>query len=490
MQRATRFLAFVATASSSWAPSCLDELADIAVTSESDPKMWNSTHRVNNPDYNAQGPVSPAFVALPRTVADVQRCLQCATARGLRAVVKGGGHSFGGYSTIPAKEGFQINMAQMTKVSDISKPSGPRGPGRVVAGAGARWRDVYKQFYASGDQWVVTGGLCPSVGVAGFTMGGGVGPAVRLHGMAIDTVRRFEVVTSNGSCVVNATAQENPDLFWALRGAGGGNFGVVTEIEFDVFPGPDAYSYGDLCFDWADAGRVLAAVQARGQLIPRTINIDLVMDKTGGACLWVVAMHPLNETRALIAPLVEGLPSPTRDTLAEMDCWWEMIKSFAVERGYQEYSSGPYLSKNCLIDSVSQGLIDTILDLGDSAPEICAGHHFISFGGRSREVLPNATAFPWRDTLYMVYSECDFDEGDEAAAEQSVAYLDRWVKEITPYCNGGSYVNFIDPLLATGPKSAYEQAYYGQNAERLREIKARWNPIDSKSALHFPMEIS
>jgi FAD/FMN-containing dehydrogenase len=138
-----------------------------------------------------------------------------------------------GFSTIPHEQGFELSMQAMTRISPVRASPG-EDFAKVTVQAGARWRDVYAAFRESGQEWVVCGGLCPSVGVASFTLGGGAGPAARQYGLGLDGVLSFTMVTANGSSVVQANATHQPELFWALRGVGGGNLGVVTELTVKV----------------------------------------------------------------------------------------------------------------------------------------------------------------------------------------------------------------------------------------------------------------
>ena len=190
---------------------CWDELAAFSV--DSNDALWANVSRVNNPAFNGNSSTSlPAFVALPTSNAEVQLALSCAVKNGLRVAVKSGGHSFAGYSTIPSP-GFMINLLRMKQVTWSNDTV-------VNVQAGATWADVYSAFKSRGGLWVVTGGLCPSVGVAGFTQGGGVGPSARQFGLAADNLIGASVVLANASRIVHADASNHPDLHWALRGGG------------------------------------------------------------------------------------------------------------------------------------------------------------------------------------------------------------------------------------------------------------------------------
>lgn len=461
---------------------CLSQLSDIAVTSSSNASLWALTHNVSNPEWDGRIPAQPGFVALPRSAHDVQRCLRCAMQHKLRVSVKDGGHSFGGYSSLPASQGFMINLKFMAGVSDIGA-CGPSGVSTITVQAGATWYDVYHAFERSGREWVVNGGLCPTVGVAGFTMGGGVGPAAKMYGLGADGVRSFTMITVDGERVIVANETSNPDLFWALRGGGGGNFGVVIDMTLEIHAGPPLYTFGEVCFEWSQSSELLDAIQRFDDKLPRDLNVDAVIGK-GGSCLWITSQRPLNLTRELLSPILQTpAASPTKDTLTEWDCFWHGIVDFSQQHGYSEYDSQPYYSKNCLLDSITPELASTLVNLTESAPAACGGsQHFIGFGGKVAEVLPNATAFPWRSSKYMVYSSCSYTLGDDASRKVAKDYMKIWEAGVFPFCNGGSYINFIDPLAKSVDR------YYGEALPKLKTIKQQWVPAGF-SPLRFPKEI-
>src|SRR4051812_17437210 len=189
----------------------------------------------------------PDLVVQCAGAADVIAAVRFARSAGLELAVKGGGHSVPGFSTIDG--GMLIDLAPMDGVRVDPKAR------RVVVQGGARWRDVDAETQAFG--LAVTGGLVSDTGVAGFTLGGGIGHLMRKHGLSIDSLVGCDVVTADGR-YVHASAADEPELFWGLRG-GGGNFGIVTAFEFALHPvGPMVYG-GPIFFSGEDAGAVLAA---------------------------------------------------------------------------------------------------------------------------------------------------------------------------------------------------------------------------------------
>eukprot|EP00300_Choanocystis_sp_HF-7_P043164 c9767_g1_i1.p1 GENE.c9767_g1_i1~~c9767_g1_i1.p1 ORF type:complete len:480 (+),score=89.51 c9767_g1_i1:31-1470(+) len=450
---------------------CLHELQDISI-SPSDPS-WENFSRVNNPLYSQTN--IPAFIALPRTTGDIQRCLACATRQSIPISVKAGGHSFAGYSTINSP-GFVISLTLMRNVTWASDQV-------VTVQAGATWIDVYAAFEQRGGLWVVTGGLCPSVGVAGFTMGGGVGPTARQFGLASDNLISVEMVTATGSSVVTASSTTNPDLFWALRGGGGGNFGVVVALTFAVHTGPPTYTFGQICFpsDPNSAKAILTLLAANNPAMPRDINVDVVYT-TDGICFWIVYQGPSADAQRTLAPILSdpSCPKPSSSSLTEFNCFHELISAYAEAKGYSQYNDAPFQIKNCLINASSLPMLAALVpdpNLSDS----CAVS-LIHFGGKINDLAVEHSAFPWRSSEYMMYGSCSWPSGDDSEKAAALAFLAQMYDRVAPMCHG-AYLNFIDRSV-----SDYEATYYGQNLGRLRQIKAQWNP-DGVGPMHFQQEI-
>src|SRR3954451_8216338 len=192
----------------------------------------------------------PDLVVRCAGASDVIAAVRFARSAGLDLAVKGGGHSVPGFSTIQG--GMLIDLGPMdgVRVDPAAR--------RAVVQAGARWRDVDVETQAFG--LATTGGLVSDTGVAGYTLGGGIGHLMRKHGLAIDNLVSADVVSADG-CFVHASATEEPELFWGLRG-GGGNFGIVTAFEFELHPvGPTVYG-GPIFFAGEDAEKVLTAFSA------------------------------------------------------------------------------------------------------------------------------------------------------------------------------------------------------------------------------------
>jgi FAD/FMN-containing dehydrogenase len=190
--------------------------------------------------------IHPAAIARCRSAADVAACIRFARDHDVPIAVRSGGHSYAGYST---GRGLVIDVARMNRVA--VDPS----TGTASVGAGARLVDMYSTLASAGV--LVPGGSCPTVGIAGLTLGGGIGVVGRKYGLTCDNLHSVQMVTADGS-VLTCDESSNADLFWACRGGGGGNFGVATRFTFGTHPAT-ALSLFTLAWDWTSAPAVLAA---------------------------------------------------------------------------------------------------------------------------------------------------------------------------------------------------------------------------------------
>jgi len=329
---------------------------------------------------------------------------------------------------------------------------------------------------------VVTGGLCPSVGVAGFTMGGGVGPCGRQFGLAIDNVVGFKMVTEDGENVLHINKTHHSELFWALRGSGGGNFGAVAEISFKVHEGPEIQTWGTICYKSQDVMKeALINLGKMERSLPWSLNADVVIDDDNGLCIWVIYLGPKEEALAYLDPILKNeTVKPYNVSFTDYDCWWEMIEAFALAHGYPKDDQGdnvPFIMKNGFIYDLSEEFA-TLMATFD-IPEIC-DQHLIHFGGVIDTIASEDSAFYWRGARYMAYISCGFQTQEEKNTTDQI--LGKWWDSLSPFFNG-SYLNFIDKDL-----DLWKERYYGRNLEKLVEIKKVWNPIENGGPLHFQQE--
>src|SRR4051794_2763317 len=222
--------------------------------------------------------VRPRAVVFCESLQDVERTVHWARKHKVRIAPRSGGHSYGGYSTTT---GVVVDVSRIAAVSVDAQH-------RAAVGAGARLIDVYDRLWLRGV--TVPAGTCPTVGIAGLALGGGIGFAARKFGLTCDNLVEARIVLANGKAL-NCNAREHPDLYWALRGAGGGSFGIVTRLVFRTHPVGMVSTYS-LEWPWADARRVVAAWQRLAPHAPDGLFSVLNLNAGGGAAPHITSAGP------------------------------------------------------------------------------------------------------------------------------------------------------------------------------------------------------
>lgn len=434
-------------------------------------------------DFRYDG-VRPAAIAYCATPSDVAACLAFARDHGITPTPRSGGHSYAGYSS---SSGLVVDVTTMSKVTAGSLAS---------VGAGARLIDVYTALNNAGVS--IPAGSCPTVGIAGLAMGGGLGVVDRLQGLTCDAIASLQVVTAD-SRIVTASPSDNSDLYWACRGGGGGNFGVVTEFEFTTFP-IGSVALFTLDFPWAAASQVLPAWQRWAPGAPDELWSNCLLGVGGGSTvLKVTGVYVGSEAAAATAlaqfTATTGPPSSRfLETTPFSHCMY-------VEAGCSELSQGqchlpsqsaggrltrsPSLAKS---DFLTTPLSDAgvAVVIGALNARMAAGASgsvaYDAAGGAIGRVASDATAFAHRDAICSAQYSVTLEVGDSASfISDAEAWLDGLYAQLRPYVAGGAYVNYMDPRLAD-----WQQAYYGTNLPRLQQVKAAWDPDD---VFHFAQGI-
>ena len=411
----------------------------------------------------------PACIARCGGVADVVAAVRFARDHDLEIAVRGGGHNVAG--TAVCNDGVVIDLSAMRAVG-----VDPAGRTAWVQG-GALWGDVDRETQAQG--LATTGGIVGHTGVAGLTLGGGIGFLMRKQGLCVDNLLAAEVVTADGSIVL-ASADEHPDLFWALRG-GGGNFGVVTSFRFALHPlgptvmaGPIFWAADDtsdvLRFyrDFAaEAPDELGSVVRLGTVPPLPVIPEDLHWRPAIAVICCYAGAVEDGERAVRAlrrfgtPLVDLLaPSPYAAFQGGTDD--------TVLHGWHYYWKAASLA-----------------GLSDDAIAVIAGHAYdagsprsyaamFHMGGAVARVPHDATAYAGRDVAHNIVIDAVWlpeESGEYAAAE--TAWARRFLQALQPHHAGGVYVNFLD---SDDDASRVREAYGDQIYRRLAEVKAKYDP--------------
>jgi FAD/FMN-containing dehydrogenase len=446
----------------------------------SDPD-YDISRQLWDPRYDRLTPQAIAYCA---SVSDVQQCLELARGAGVTPRPRSGGHSYGGWSS---GDGLIVDTTAMASIS--VDPSGT-----AVIGAGARLIDVYAALAAHGR--ALPAGSCPTVGIAGLTLGGGVGVLGRSYGLTADRLQRVDLVTADGT-LHRADPGTDGDLYWATRGGGGGNFGVATSFTFSTVPAPPLTTFS-LSWRWAAAADVLAGWQQWAPPAPDEIwsTLLLLAHPAGGGSTPVVRVSgvcigSVPHTASLVDDLVRAVGSPPSDrSTATPD---GILAAMLLEAGCSTLdvqacrlpTQGPrgMLQRRPLIgasDYLTQPLssagIEVVVDFIDQRQADPAvregGAQFDAYGGAINRVAPADTAFVHRRALASIQRTSSFSPGDPPSTiERGRRWLGEYTAALRPHVSGESYQNYADPDLAD-----WARAYYGSNLPRLRAIRAAADP--------------
>jgi FAD/FMN-containing dehydrogenase len=419
------------------------------------------------PPFNGMHPGAPEVTVAARGVADVIAAVGFARDNGLELAVRGGGHSIAGLSSITG--GVLLDLSRMRAVTV--------DPDRRLAAVqgGALWSDVDRETQAFG--LAAPGGMISDTGVGGLTLGGGYGWLRRAYGLSSDNLVEAQVVGADGVLCV-ASAETNPDLYWALRG-GGGNFGVVTSFTFGLHQVGPLVAMSATFYPLEQIASVLRGWRSFVETAPDEITssaIGLTFPADPGmppplhdrACIAIGAVYvgdPETGLR-LTAPLRE-LGTPVFDMSGPLP--YTFVQSGfdgLFPRGTRGYWKSQYL------DELSDGAIDALAGTAAERPiplGIVNVHHM---GGALARVAPEATAFAQRSSPYLVsFDGCWRDAGDDA---RGVAWVrDAW-GAIAAYGNGTSYLNFAGRADAGETVDVASGA--GPNLRRLAEVKRAYDP--------------
>ncbi|WP_156757852.1 FAD-binding oxidoreductase [Actinokineospora pegani] len=397
---------------------------------------FTTAFRLYNPAFDKR---APAAVARPASAGHVQACVRTARDSQTPITARSGGHSFAGYS---AQDNALIVDVRGLNAITVSQD------GTATIGAGARLIDVYTALAARGR--ALPGGTCPSVGIAGLTLGGGLGVLGRKYGLTCDSLIAAQVVTADGR-LRTASADSEPDLFWALRGGGGGNFGITTEFTFRTHPAPPVLTTFD--HTTSNAVDLLATWQDWVPGNPPELWSNIVLSSGPAARVGGCFVGGGADLAPLIRDLTGGRGTRTsRDYLATMRHFAGCTACEDVTRRTFTASSR-VLARPLPDPTAAVALLDGTTDL-----DILID----SLGGAVAETAPADTAFPHRQALAsaQIYQKGG-NTNSVAKVRDGLAALGA----------SGAYVNYIDAAMPD-----WLTAYYGDNAPRLRAVAQRYDP--------------
>ena len=413
----------------------------------------------------------PQVIARCAGPTDVARVVTFARRLGLETAVRGAGHSFADHSST---SGLLVETGLMNTVvvdDDLA-----------TIGSGAQLAEIYRVLHDH--RITIPAGCGPTVGIAGLTLGGGLGVLGRTYGLSCDRLASAEIVLADGT-MITCDASLDHDLYWALRGAGAGNFGVVTALTFHTVPEPQAVAFhlswpGDSAvevvntwLEWAptaaDAMAASLTVRTAADLsVPVTAHLVGAMiadDETAAQALTdfeqLVGAADAKRREFPAAPISE-----VKARLAEVGADIAAGSSSAVDHSASEFYREP------LPSAVASAVIETVATnrIPGQARELA----FTPMGGAYNRMPADATAFVHREDLFLLEWTATSDTGQLAATRPAAAQWLSQVRDVLAgYGTGRAYQNFPDSELAD-PLTAY----YGTNLPRLREVKARYDPDD------------
>ncbi len=408
--------------------------------------------------WNAMIDRHPALIAHCTGVADVLDALAFARDNDLPVAVRAGGHNVAGAALCDG--GLAIDL---TRMKGIRVDPAAR---RARIDGGVTWGELDREAQVFG--LATTGGVIPSTGITGLTLGGGLGWLMRKHGLSCDNLLSADVVTADGR-LVSASAGENPDLFWGLRG-GGGNFGVVTSMEFQLHEvGPNLVA-GPLFFpreQGRDAFR-FARDRAAGQPDELICQLAVVTTPDGAqlSALLPTYVGPIPDGERAIEPFRQFGP-PVADMNGPIP--YRALQSM-FDAAYPEGRRNYW--KSAFIDALSDDMIDLMVERYASTPSPYAAFFLEQCGGAVNRVGAGDTAFPHRNAAYNFLITTSWD--DPAADAQNIDWVRSIWNDLTPYLQHGVYVNYLGERGLEGEDRI--PAAYGPNFGRLATLKREYDP--------------
>jgi FAD/FMN-containing dehydrogenase len=418
--------------------------------------VWNGAHDRR-----------PALIIRCAGTADVIRAVEFARSEGLPVAVRGGAHSIAGFSTSDGGVVIDLSPMQGIRVDPDAR--------RAIAQPGLTWKSFDHETQAFG--LAVTGGLVSSTGISGFTLGGGLGWLLRKYGLTCDNLLSADVVTADGQ-LLTAGEEEHPDLFWAIRG-GGGNFGVVTSLEYrlhpvgpTVFAGPVFYAgesaervlrgWRDLTAAMPDELTTLANIlvappvpflpeAVHGQMVVAILGVYAGSTEDGAE-----AAQPLRSLAEPVADLMGPMPYTAMQSL--LDPLWEA--------GAQNYFT------SALIDRLDDDAIGALLAQHAAGQAPAHELHLHHCGGAMARVPEDATAYAHRGSPFVLNVIARSPE--RAGFEDQAAWARSTREAMAPWSSGGSYVNFTSEPGDDKVRASYPPDTYA----RLVAAKDRYDPTN------------
>ena len=410
----------------------------------------------------------PAVIARCAGVADVADAVNLGRQSNLEIAVRGGGHNVAGRATVD--DGLMIDLSPMKGIHV--------DPGKriVIAQGGVTWAELNRETQVHG--LATTGGVIGTTGIAGLTLGGGLGWLMSKFGLSLDNLLSVELVDAEGR-VLRASASEHPDLFWALRG-GGGNFGVATSLEFQLHPVGPEINGGLIAHPFENAGDVLRFYRDKTQSLPDDFALLAGLlhspDGSGAKVAGIGACHSgsVQEGEAAVQP-IKAFGTPVMDVMGPVSyCQLNTMMDGLFPRGALNYW------KSSFVNDLSDAAIDTIIERFQEVPSPMSMVFLEALHGAVTRIPVTDTACPHRRQGYNLLIISQWQ--DPSDSERCIAWARELHDAMEPFLSSERYVNYLGDDEGSGPVADA----YGANFERLRKIKTEYDP---KNIFHLNQNI-
>lgn len=413
--------------------------------------------------YNALHDKHPALIVRSSGVADVVSTIKFAKEHDLLLAIRGGGHGIAGFAT--CEGGLVLDLGQMKGIRIDQANRSAR------AETGCTWADLNQNTHNFG--LATTGGIISTTGIAGLTLGGGMGYLARRYGLSCDNLVSADLVLADGS-FITCDSERNQDLFWAIRG-GGGNFGVVTALEYrlhpvkDIFGGPTFYPVESDIFQGyrklvsespAELGALFGITLGPPlPFVPRQWHgrpVAVVLACWSGSADEDENVHArLNSLGPVVGQSVSRMPYPVVNTLLD-----DLLPA-----GLYHYWKG-YFSKD-----LSEGAVDVHIEFSAGIPSPQTATLIFPIDGACHQVRPEASAFAFRDARFATALGPSWPDPSDSA--RNIEWGKAYYSALQPYCEEGGYVNFM-----SADDQGRVRANYRQNYDRLVQVKTAYDPTN------------
>ncbi|KAF2761167.1 FAD-binding domain-containing protein [Pseudovirgaria hyperparasitica] len=427
--------------------------------------------------FNLRVPFTPATIAVPEAVDQVQAAVKCAAKLKLTASARSGGHSYASWGLGGEDGHLVIDMKRFNKVQL------DQGSKIATIGSGSRLGNIALGLYDQGKR-AISQGMCPEVGLGGFVLHGGFGYSSRRKGLTLDAMVEAEVVLADGS-LVKASQSENSDLFWALRGAGS-SFGIVTNFKIQTFEAPEentVFEYALGIENSSAAQTAIAAVQEFATTKqPKELQTRLFINKDAFSLVGIY-YGPQKTFSEVIAPLTAKLGNPT-GKIADKG-WIDSLLKYSngpLEQPLDFYDKHEtFFCKSLMGPALSSDGLVALSDYLFTTAKANTRSWFLNIdlhggqGSAISEVAVDATAYPHRNAVLKMQFYDNINSKFQFPAD-GMDLMNGWVQNVEkamPDAVFGMYSNYADPSLS---RDEAHKRYWGPNYAKLEEIKKKYDP--------------